>query len=471
MNFSIFKSLLFFVIFTGLSVFTPASHGMLCYDLFHADSTQVGSTELHVLPKPLIMNTRFEIFALSYPVKDASGQPNKDLPLYHLRRHEHYETWLSRKRASRPDVKIEEPTWETEENSSTKNLLHFLFFKTISQPDPLLGKYYETIPSPELFQHQRRLWNDSHTPDQHIFVNAIKTGDDSQTVMARNWRDGYLISIANPFHFGPGRDAATRPDENAVMNEDPNRYLPLMIQDKTSDSKILAENNHLFFHDVFQWTNALWMNAKSLERTRKFADFYLQLEKLIHEKGRNLEVSPPNSIRPQLTVGWPSASGTYTATRLLKDALHDSQRALHSITHILTFLVQNPQGLRPGVDYIMNRGPTPMIETEVHLQGLGVKAPGSKPPFEAPNLLRTWGLAKETTGALTLEDALSFITNTDIKRIQAVVAALTPLIPEVAALYKTFENNGTFEPVSPETLKQWANEIRWRYRTMGHNER
>lgn len=416
-------------------------------------------------PRPVVLNTRFELYAQSFPIKDASGRPRTDLPLYHVRANENFYKWLDQKSAPGRKKQAFERKWNTEENQNTKNVLEHLYFRT-SQEDPIVGRYYETIPSPELYEYQRGVWNKTQPEAKQIVVKARRTGDDGQVTMAKMWTEDYSISIAEPLKVQAGRDAKFREDENTKLNNEGAAYVPKLAKDRVSDRYLLTEASHLFFHDITQWTNSIWMNRASIERSRKVNQFYLDALKIVEAKGLVTLEKPAEGVRPDLNDGVPLGPRGYTARRFLLDVIHDSQRGIHSITHIVSWLVEKPQGLVPGKDYVLDRGPTAMIETEVHLQGLGARAHGSEAPFPAPNLLRTWTLARETTDPVTLESALDFITNRDMARAQLVVEELATKVPEIQALYKSYEEAGAFTPVPDSMIKSWAREIRWRYYNM-----
>jgi hypothetical protein len=436
-------------------------------------SVLMSANHFKLMEKPVLLSTRFEGYAVSYPVNDAAGKPRMDLPLYHFRKNQNYSRWLKEAQLANPNVQVVHYPLTTEVNSVTKNFLDFFKFKENNE-DKKFGRFFETIPSPELFEYLRAQWNQTHPDrlDVHNGFFRMNKGN-GQAHMAKVWDMPdfqVAIGIWNK-ELGNDKDvpALALKGPNFEMNQNPEKFKPALEDGLSPRQKVLEDTSNLFMHDLGQWVNSLWVDKGTLDHTRKIQDFYLQVRASLLKNGKNLPAPLLPEVRPSLELGAAPKTGVYTTQRLLLDALHDSQRGLHSLTHMLVWLIRRPSGFVPGDHRVFDRGPIVTDEIRTHLQGMGVKPVGSgKSPSAEPNYARTWALAKESDKPFTLQDALDFVINKDRERAKLVGEALGAILPEVQAIYKDFESRGAFEPVSKEEIQARADEMHWRYEHMGN---
>ncbi|RYZ90599.1 MAG: hypothetical protein EOP06_07720 [Proteobacteria bacterium] len=425
-----------------------------------------------ILETPVYLTTRMEIFAKSYPVADKNGLARTDMPLYHVRKNRHYDQWLAKARAENPNIEIADYPLDTEVNKHTKSFLNALNFKE-SKKDPTFGQIFETIPSPELFEYRRSIWNATHGPKQQVVTTfSRKPKGDGQADMAKMIREknDIGIGILDPRldNKGPVKPADLT-DPNQQMNNDPLNFKPELETVVGTNKKVLTDTSNLLVHDLGQWVNTLWLNKDTADVLAKHSDFYIRLREIVGKNGRDVVVPLVPEVRPDLKLGSKLPNGQYTAYRLVLDALHDSQRGVHSFTHMLSWFIRKPEGFVPGKDTFNSWGPTVAAEFRTHLQGMGVKPVGSTTasPSKEANFTRTWALAQPSDKPFTMMDGLQRIVNYDMVRAQIVAEALSGKVPGVAELLQEYRANGAFTPVAAPTLQAWAKDMNERYMTMG----
>ncbi len=329
---------------------------------------------------------------------------------------------------------------------------------------PVLGEYWSEFPSPELLNSRILKWNEANHSDPHkqIQIHFATTGADNQTKMLKLWLDHFTIGVADPlkgfeeFYIPNG----TEPPSSDLLNR---------LEARSVDGhQRVAEHNTLHRHDMDQVANALFFNQAYLAKTVEIQKFWAGALESTRANPR-LVNGPRVQEFMRAFEGFTSRQGQtpfqgrqgMTIAELLKIYLHHGQRGLHSITHIASWLIKAPQGLDPVTFKETSRGVTFEIETSIHLAGLGRKAPGSRPPGTAPNLLLNWARATETGVPVTLESALVFTTNGEVARIREFVELVND--PIVTQLYQKMLSSEALSEVSTSTINSWAAEIRDRY--------
>ena len=233
------------------------------------------------------------------------------------------------------------------------------------------------------------------------------------------------------------------------MNQNPETFIPPLLKLPGKDVFYLGDANALLLHDFGQLINSLWLDQLTIQRTQVITKFYIDLKNLVRAN--------------VMAADGPSAN------RLVLNALHDSQRGLHSFMLVLIWLIQKPEGLLPSVDQVQNFGPINNKDLVTHLIGMGVRSSKSVLQDDASDhAKRSWLNALPTQDGFTLLDGLEFVINRDRYRAAGLATALAE-IPGVAELYQQYVTKGAFDFVSKEELAESEKQMRWRYENMGNN--
>ncbi len=446
------KHYLFKVIFIiAISLTVTFAHGMSCEDVLNEDV----AVPYRALAQNLPVNAVLEITGISYPYGKAHGG------LYAVA----VDAEMAKKirEAEGERFRIQ----STEFNSTTNALYTFLGFAVSRHPD--FGEYWSSVPSPELLSYRIQEWNRrmANEPRRQIHLDFKTTGADRQLTMLKLWlNQNPTIGVDNaikgdPFYIVNGSMAPTAQAMRALEMD--------------VASGRAKENNNLWKHDNTQVVNALHLSLEPLRVSQRRAEFWLAAHRILAEKKANGQLPRVRGEKVDRIIEFysrlpdrfgqilPPNTTEIDALRFLNVYIHHSQRRLHSIAHLLSWLILNPQGLDPQTFSITDRGLAAEQEISVHMAGLGFRAENARIPGNAPILHHNFSLAS-VGGILTLEAALSAITNVDRDQIREFVSEVN--VPEITRLFDSMEQRGAFSTVSFEVLQEWAEEIRWRYREM-----
>lgn len=418
---------------------------LVCGDVFRPPSRTARTVE-----RPLAQNTAFELFRVSEPDGVERGE------LFHFRVREDMLKKISETEGAafqRQSVAV---------FTDNPGLFTALGFKVSKHP--VLGEYWSEFPSPELFNHRAAIWNREHAgePKRQIHVRMETTGADAQIKMLKLWLDRSTIGVADPFN---GFTEFYIPNGSLPPSPEMLNHVETV---STARGPRVREHNTLHRHDMDQVANAVFLNEAYLTKTRQVQKFWDRALEIVRGDDRLVE-SPRVTEFMRAFDGVTTHDGRrplegrsgMTPHELLRIYLHHGQRGLHSITHILSWLIKNPSGIEPATFRDPSRGVTFEIEASIHWAGLGRRAPGANPPGSAPNLLMNWARASETGPPLTLKSALDFTTNGEIRRIEEFAALVRD--PRIDRLVAELRAGGELRPVSDRRLSDWTAEINDRY--------
>lgn len=409
------------------------------------------------LPEPVPLNTLYEIHSVSHPRGKSNGA------LYHVRPKDH----VDHLRALEGSNFVPAHT----EFSEAPEFYTALGFRATS--DARIGEYWSEIPSAELMQSNIERWNQSVNGDplKTVYLKYKTAGAHLQMEMAR---------LASEGHRGMGEPLRVYTEPYAVTNSAPPKpsdHNQLVLNPATGR---VEESQGLFFHDVGQMANSVYVDKKTSDHISDVSRFYVELFELFKGKDLRIDNQEAKEVRAIILKHDPGGQspidankpGLATSRYISLMALH-SQSSYHGYEHMLGWLVRNRQGLDPATFNEGTRGTTFQREALFHLMRLGVRKPGSQPFFKSHVGFLTYREASETGNPLTLERAIEFIHNRDNVRAQTLLrdlqesyrenSEISPQLQAIAARYERLLGSR----LSPEQIQAVADETRARYRALG----
>jgi hypothetical protein len=429
--------------------FNPHEHSLkdhlaLIKPFANKKATQPGVYE--VLDQPQIMNSMFEVYAVSYPRGKERGA------LYHLR-----------PRPNAQKIAEADPNYvplKTEMNPTSRGLFEFLHGSV--GRDPKIGEYWKTIASPELYNSLALEWNVlvGNDPARAIHVYQQRAGGINQIPMAKfRVRSDSTIAVAGP------RDPNTVPD--GLKDSAPIEVDPATGRAKQSEA--------LFSHDEREADSVITLSRSILDSQQRGSAIWLKVHDILKNNtslpmSTDAEAKRLSKLFLDYAKDHPSDSATRSSNgftpdgaqwwRLAEIAMYHNQRRYHSMNHLLTQLIRAPRGLASdGV--FATQGPINQSEMNIHRWGLGAKAGKLK---DDANQFSRLSFEEGTDPApLTLEKAIEAVTNGELDRIKRFADQVPdPQVKQVVAEYLASQKR-----LTPAEIKKMADEQRERYRVMG----
>lgn len=458
-----------------------AEHFHRIRDLEKAGRSEAGVYE--VLQKPIPLDYQFEIYAQSYPRGKAGGA------LWHIRP----------RPEARELVRRDGPNYvklKTENNPSTQGLFSFLHRRL--ETDQELGEYWTTRESPELFENLRKEWNkkfekDRYNDEYRIELQLATTGADPQLRMAKLRAKG-VVGVASPEVAEPY--IATAGGVPSLEN--------LGFEMDGATGRVI-QNSSLAVHDWREIDSALWISSDVVHTMRQNSELWVKIHaQLARNKtlpltkdGKSRQTSellakirswlarnktlplardrrsrelsdlfrqfaatagPDNPYAERAARGFEEGGAQWW--RLAEVEIYQAQRTFHSFNHVLSLLLQHPQGIKPG-DSFPEFGPIHQSELNMHLRGLGLQA-GAPRDNPSPLVQLTYNSATSQE-PLTLARALERVINGERKRLEE-FAKIVP-DPEVKRLITEYLREQ--EPMREGDFQRMARLLQARYRRMG----
>jgi hypothetical protein len=304
-------------------------------------------------------------------------------------------------------------------SGSAGSLLAAHFFRE-KAVDPLLGEYWAKRESPELYETQRRSWNEkaNNDPSRSHNLRILTTGPDPQLRMAELRADKEpAIGVASPFE---------NPDYIATGTGVPNLDIGKLKLNPVT--RRAMQVNSLAAHDWRQIDSAIWVSKEILDSTREISKAWLEIHSLLKKspaltdsaeakeagnRVRDYAKRNPNYPEAQMSMEGFTPEGAYW-WRMAEIELYRTQRGFHSFDHLLIQLMRDDL---PNDIQITNEGPLHQREVDLHRWGLGQS--GGNPPLHASPLLQVTYEEAHDASPLTLTKAIKRITEEERRRLAA----------------------------------------------------